>query len=134
MIGDSERHGVGETLCVAQPRKKPDLPSQSPEEIRDIMLGTRGVHVIGVDDELKVVRVVIETFNNETVCPSCATPAVLFDRPVREIHDLPAFDRDLIFEWHLKRWQCPNHRCAIDQWDEELPPVGSAQGSDRREK
>ena len=119
---------------MARPRKSVDLPQQSPEEIRDIMLGTHGIHVIGVDDELRVVRVVIETFNKEAVCPSCNATAVLFDRPVRELHDLPAFGRDLIFEWHLKRWQCPNYRCDGDQWDEELPPVGSAQGGNRREK
>ena len=41
--------------------------------------------------------------------------------------DEPIFGREVVFEWHVKRWRCPNQRCETDTWDEELPPVGSAQ-------
>ena len=93
----------------------------------EIMLGVRGVHLIGVDDEVEVVRAVVETLAHEVVCPQCATPAVLFDRPTRDVVDQPMFGRDVVFEWHVKRWRCPNDRCQTNTWDEELPPVGSAQ-------
>ena len=100
----------------------------------ETLLGVRGIHVIGVDDELKVFRAVIETINNEASCPQCGTLAELFDRPVQEFHDEPSFGREMVFEWHVKRWRCPNSRCETDTWDEELPPVGSTQRAQRREK
>ena len=112
---------------MARSRKHSDLPKQSPEEMMEMMLGVRGVHVIGIDDELRVLRAVVETLANEAVCPQCATPAELFDRPTRDVADEPIFGREVVFEWHVMRWRCPNHRCVTDTWDEELRPVASAQ-------
>ena len=112
---------------MARPRKLSDLPKQSPQEMMETMLGVRGVHLIGIDDEVQVLRAVVETVANEIVCPQCATPAELFDRPTRDVADEPIFGREVVFEWHVKRWRCPNQRCETDTWDEELPPVGSAQ-------
>lgn len=100
----------------------------------EVMLGLRGVHLIGVEDGLKVVRVVIESLAEEANCPQCGCAGELYDRPVRELEDAPAFGRPLIFEWHTRRWRCPNHLCDTETWDEELPPVGSAQGPQRRQK
>ena len=118
---------------MARLRRGSDLPEQSPQEMMEKMLGVRGVHAIGIDDEVKVVRAVIETLANHAVCPQCATPAELFDRPTRDVADEPFFGREVVFEWHVKRWRCPNHRCETDTWDEELPPVGSAQWHQGRE-
>ena len=100
----------------------------------EVMLGVRGVHLIGVEEGLKVVRVVIESLAEEASCPKCGRAGELYDRPVRELEDAPAFGRPLVFEWHTRRWQCPNHLCDVETWDEELPPVGSAQGPERRNK
>jgi hypothetical protein len=89
-------------------RQRKDLPSESPQEMAEVMLGVRGVHLIGLEDGLKVVRVVIETLAEEARCPQCGREGELYDRPVRELEDAPAFGRPLIFEWHTRRWQCPN--------------------------
>lgn len=118
---------------MARPRKISDLPEQSSQEMMEMMLGVRGVHVIGIDDEVKVLRVVVETTANEVACPQCASSAELFDRPTRDVAGEPVFGRELVFEWHVKRWRCPNHRCETDTWDEELPLVGSAQWREARE-
>ena len=118
---------------MARPRKISDLQEQSPQEMMETMLGVGGVHVIGIDDEVKVVRAVIETLNNQAVCRQCNTTAELFDRPTRDVPDEPMFGREVVFEWHVKRWRCANHLCETDTWDEELPPVGSAQWRQGRE-
>ena len=119
---------------MARPRKHPDLPEQSPQEMMETMLGVRDVHVIGIDVELVVLRAVVETVTNEAVCPQCATPAELFDRPTLDVADEQIFGREVVFEWHVKRWRCPNHRCETDTWDEKLPPVGLAQWRQGREQ
>lgn len=115
-------------------RKRKDLPAQSPQEIAELMLGVRGVHLIGLEDGLKVVRAVIETLAEEANCPQCGGVGELYDRPVRELDDAPMFGRAVVFEWHVRRWQCPNHLCDTETWDEELPPVGSAQWPQRPKK
>ncbi len=94
---------------MARPRKHSDLDEQSPEEMMTMMLGVHGVHLIGIDHEVQVVRLVVETLAIEAVCPQCATPTELLDRPTRDVAHKPVFWRDLVFEWHVKRWGCPHH-------------------------
>ena len=64
------------------------------------------------------VRAVIETLDEEAVCSERGTTAEPAGRLVREIVDLRAFGRTMIFEWHARRRRCVNFRCPTTACDE----------------
>jgi len=104
-----------------------DFSGQSQTEMRDMMLGTDTVHVIGLEPKHRSHRVLIETFDEEASCPECGTTGVPAGRPVREVVDPePFFDKVVVFVWHARRWRCPNPECATATFEDELPAVGSA--------
>ena len=124
---------MSQNLFMEPEHDKTEHFRQDPAQVMETLLGVNGVHVIGMVSKSRSVRAVIETIDDEVGCSECATNAEPAGRPVREIVDLPAFGRTVIFEWHARRWRCVNLRCPTDTWDEELPPVGSAQWAQRRE-
>jgi transposase len=108
---------------------------QSQLEMLNLMLGTEDVHFIGLVPKHRSHRVLIETLEDEATCPVCGTSAVLAGRPVRDIVDPePYFGKVVIFEWHVRRWRCPNPECSTDTFEDELPPVGSARNAKRRKQ
>jgi hypothetical protein len=125
---------VGQDLFMEPEHGEREYPRQDPMQVLETLLGVKGVHVIGMVSKPGSVRAVIETLEDEVVCSECGTSAEPAGRPVREIVDLPAFGRTVIFEWHVRRWRCVNPECPTRTWEEELPPVGSAQWAQRREK
>ncbi len=125
---------MGQNLFMEPEHDETEYPRQDPTQVMEILLGVKGVCVIGMVSKSRSLRVVIETLDDEVLCSQCGMTAEPVGRPVREIVDLPAFGRTVIFEWHVRRWRCVNPECPTDTWDEELPPVGSAQWRQRREK
>jgi hypothetical protein len=113
-----------------------DFPTgQNETEMRDVMLGTEDVHVIGLEPKHRSHRVLIETVDDEAPCASCGTPGVPAGRPVRELVDSePFFGKVVIFVWHVRRWRCPNPECSMSTFEDELPPVGSARHAQRRKQ
>ncbi len=117
--------------CVAYEGDGPG--GQSQLEIMNVMLGTEGVHVIGIEPTHSSHRVFVETVEDEAMCPTCGSPSVPSGRPVRELVDPePLFGKMIIFVWHGRRWRCPNPDCATTTFEDELPPVGSARHTQRR--
>ena len=98
----------------------------------EVLLGVRGVRVIGAVSEPEVFRAVVETRVEEARCPRCGADAVEDGRVVRDHLDPEeAFGRAVVFEWHVRRWWCPR-TCGQEPWEESLPEVGSAQWGQRR--
>jgi hypothetical protein len=108
------------------------VATQDGDEMLEVMLGVRGVHVIGAVSETTVFRAVVETLISEASCPSCGGDAVEDGRIVRDqVDPEEAFGRTVVFEWHVRRWRCENG-CGQVPWEESLPAVGSAQRGQRR--
>ena len=98
----------------------------------EVLLGVRGVHVIGAKNEPGGFRALIETRAETGTCPTCGADAVEDGRVVREHVDPEEhFGRRVVFEWLVRRWRC-SVACGQEPWEESLPAVGSAQRGQRR--
>ena len=124
----------GQNLRMESKPEDNEYVAQDPTEIMEILLGVKGVHLIGVESKHSSFRAVIETLDDEVTCSNCATTAEPAGRPLREIVDQQAFGRTVIFQWHVRGWRCANPNCPTDKWDEEMPVVGSAQWAQRRKQ
>jgi transposase len=59
-------------------------------------------------------------------CMSCSTLAVIKDRPLVSLVDLPAFGRPARLMWHKRRWRCPLRSCGSLSWTETQPQIGAS--------
>lgn len=108
------------------------MEKQDDTEMMEVLLGVRGVHVIGAKNEPGGFRALIETRAETGTCPTCGADAVEDGRVVREHVDPEEhFGRRVVFEWHVRRWRC-SVACGQEPWEESLPAVGSAQRGQRR--
>jgi hypothetical protein len=51
--------------------------------------------------------------------------AVVKDRPVVELADLPCFGRPTRLVWRKRRWLCPNMMRATGSWAEDVPAIAA---------
>jgi hypothetical protein len=73
------------------------------------------VTILGVDDSLVGMPIVVHIETQLAVperCTSCSTLAVIKDRPLVSLVDLPAFGRPARLIWHKRRWRCPLRSCV----------------------
>jgi transposase len=93
----------------------------------ELLVGLGVVNVVGVDDMAgEPIRVYVETRDVRPDCERCGTLAVVKDRPVVELVDLPAFGRPARLVWRKHRWACPDGSCPTKTWTEQEPRIGSA--------
>ena len=82
------------------------------------MLGLPGFRVLAAavfDDELQVQ---VETTADLVGCPSCSAVAVLHDRRLRLVRDLPAGGRPVLLCWSKWVWRCRHRACPQVTWSE----------------
>lgn len=92
---------------------------QDPTRACELLVGLPDVRVLGVIDELgSAITVVIEGRGARPTCSSCGWLAVVKDRPLVELADLPAFGRPARLRWRKHRWSCPNPGCESGSWTE----------------
>ena len=88
-----------------------------PTAVCELLVGLGDVTIVGVDavDPDEPIRVHVETRRLRPDCDRCETPAVVKDRPVVELVDLPAFGRPARLVWRKHRWSCPG-MCPVEWW------------------
>jgi len=93
-----------------------------PIRVCELLVGLGDVNVLGVDDRHGVLRVHVETRTRRPSCRSCGAAAVVKDRPVVELVDLPCFGRATRLVWRKRRWSCPTCRAS---WTEDVPAIAA---------
>jgi transposase len=98
----------------------------NPIRVCEVLVGLGGVNVVGVDDVVDdPIRVHVETRRLRPDCVRCETPAVVKDRPVVELVDLPVFGRPARLVWRKHRWACPDDTCPAGTWTEQEPRIAA---------
>ncbi len=76
-----------------------------------VMLGLPGFVVLGVEEIVGELAVVVETTACRVACPRCGVVAALHDRRETLIRDVDAFDRRVGLRWRKRVWRCHEPRC-----------------------
>ena len=87
------------------------------------MLGLPGFRVLAAavfDGELQVQ---VETTADLVGCPSCSAVAVLHDRRLRLVRDLPAGGRPVLLCWSKRVWRCWHRACPTVTFSERTVVV-----------
>jgi transposase len=85
--------------------------------ICELLVGLPDVNVLAVSDTPGApLEVWIETRTERPACPGCGGPAVVKDRPMVRLVDLPAFGRPTELCWRKYRWRCLNSDCETGSW------------------
>jgi transposase len=93
--------------------------------ICELLVGLPDVNVLAVSDTPGApLEVWIETRTERPACPGCGGPAVVKDRPMVRLVDLPAFGRPTELCWRKYRWRCLNSDCETGSWTEHVPSIG----------
>jgi hypothetical protein len=92
----------------------------------ELLVGLPVVTILGVDDVARLaLRIHIETKAGCPGCSTCGSFAVVTDRSVVPIVDLPCFGRPTRLVWHKRRWRCPDPHCPVGIWTEEDDRIGA---------
>lgn len=94
----------------------------------ELLVGLGDVTVLCVEDGDSdgPMRIHVETRRPRPDCGRCGTPAVVKDRPVVELVDLPVFGRPARLVWRKNRWACPEATCQTGTWTEKEPRIAPA--------
>ncbi len=87
-----------------------------PTRMCELLVGLPDVTVMGVDDAAHRLVVHVESLVGQVWCTRCGVRAVVKDRPVVELVDLPCFGRPTRLAWRKHRVRCPEPRCAAGSW------------------
>ena len=98
-----------------------------PTAVCELLVGLGDVTIVGVDavDPDEPIRVHVETRRQRPDCHRCETPAVVKDRPLVELVDLPVFGRPARLVWRKHRWACPDDMCPSGSWTEQEPRIAA---------
>ena len=84
-----------------------------PTRMCALLVGLPDVTVLGVEDRGgEPLRVLVEMSEPRPLCPCCAGPAVVKDRRLVELVDLPVFGRPARLVWRKHRWMCSSSSCS----------------------
>ena len=88
-----------------------------PTRMCELLVGLPAVRLLGVVDDVDgPLWVHIETVSGRPACAGCGRQAVIKDRDVIELVDLPAFGRRARLAWRKHRWCCPAADCPVGSW------------------
>jgi len=91
------------------------------------MLGLPGFRVLASAECDGELQVQVETTEDFVGCPSCAVVAVLHDRRLRLVRDLPAGGRPVLLCWSKRVWRCRYRACprvTFSERTEAIRPKG----------
>lgn len=89
------------------------------------LIGLCDVTFLGLDPG-EVTLVHVETARRSVGCAECGTVALMKERSVVDLVDLPVFGRPTHLVWHKRRWSCPDHDCPRGSWTEEDDAIASS--------
>jgi len=87
------------------------------------MLGLPGFRVLAVAECDGELQVQVETCKDLVGCPSCAAVAVLHDRRLRLVRDLPAGGRPVLLCWSKRVWRCRHRACPTVTFSERTGAI-----------
>jgi transposase len=97
-----------------------------PRRVCRIIVGLPDVNVLGVVDVAgDPLRITIEQSGDRPSCVGCGAGAVVKDRDVVELVDLPAFGRPVRLAWRKVRWSCPDQDCPVTTWTWADPRIAA---------
>jgi transposase len=101
-----------------------------PRRMCEILVGLPTVTVLGIEDVVgEHLRVHVQSRASRPFCSGCGTAAVVKERPIVELVDLPTHGRASRLLWHKHRWNCPDERCVIGSWMGEDDKIAAARMS-----
>lgn len=83
------------------------------------MLGLPGFRVLACAEFEGELQVQVETTEDLIGCPSCAGVAVLHDRRLRLVRDVPAGGRPVVLCWSKRVWRCRYRGCPTVTFSEQ---------------
>ena len=93
--------------------------------LAEALLGLDGFCVLEVTETAAEVVIRVETAGGLIGFPGCGSVAVVHDRMVVELRDLPVFGRPTRLVWHKRRYRCREPLCEIRTWTETAAAVSS---------
>ena len=87
-----------------------------PSEIVQALVGLKDVRVLAYERHGPDVSLVIEQVLDEVLCPECAAPARVKDRPVVTYIDLVVFGSPMRLTWRKHRYRCADPSCRAASW------------------
>lgn len=89
----------------------------NPTRMCELLVGLSEVNVLAVDDVAgQPIVVHIEARLERAWCRRCGARAVVKERPVVTLVDLPCFGRPARLAWHKHRLSCPEVLCPMGSW------------------
>jgi len=94
---------------------------RDPVKMLELVVGMSGVRILGVEATPAVIRIEVESTDDETVCPRCGAQAELLSTKTEEKVDLPVMGVPSRFVVKRRRWRCPSEQCPETKWLEPDP-------------
>ncbi len=88
----------------------------------ELLVGLGDVTVLEVSDIGDRLRVTIETRSGRPPCSRCEALAVVKERHVVELTDLPCFGAPAVLAWRKTRWGCPQ---GCGTFTEHVPRIAA---------
>ena len=93
--------------------------------LAEALLGLDGFRVLAVEEAVSEVIIRVETMGGLVGCPGCGAVAVVHDRTLVEVRDLPVFGRPARLMWRKRRYRCRESLCEVRTWTETSPLFSS---------
>jgi transposase len=82
-------------------------------------VGLEGFHVIEVTEQLRHLRVVVESDPAPAGCHACGVIAASHGRREVRLVDVPSFGRSVRLVWRKRTWRCVEPKCRAGGWSEQ---------------
>lgn len=87
-----------------------------PTEILQALVGLKDVRVVHYKRSGRDVELMVEQVVGSVRCPSCASPALVHERPVVHYVDLPIYGAPMSLAWRKHRMRCMSPECPRRTW------------------
>jgi len=97
-------------------KSKSTFVLSDPSEILAALVGLKDVRVVQYQRSGPDVELMVEQVVGSVLCPSCAKPALVHERPVVRYVDLPVYGAAMSLAWKKHRMRCASPECPRRTW------------------
>jgi len=94
---------------------------RDPVKMLELVVGMPGTRILGVEATPELIRIELESTEDEATCPRCGTKAELLSIKSEEKVDLPVMGVPSRFVVNRRRWRSPSEQCPETTWLEPDP-------------